>query len=128
MKPDPPKTVTLVFTIAPGPRACSARSRLPRSERSGAAQLVAGRIHQVEETLSPFGIARGCLRLEAGGDNACIKTVDVHYIEDHASPPRPVPMMGLRDEIEIVRANAERGESCIVAAIHELEAELTVEP
>ena len=81
----------------------------------------------MEETLSPFGIARGAFRHETGGDRACIKAVDARYVKDHTSPPRLAPLIGLHHEIEIVRASAERRESHIVAAMHELEAKLTVE-
>src|SRR5262249_51485761 len=57
-------------------------SELPDSERPSEAQLMSIWIEYVEETLSPLGITRRAFRLQAGGNHASIKTVDIRFVKD----------------------------------------------
>jgi hypothetical protein len=70
------------------------------------AQFVAVRIGQVEEPLAPFGIARCRVWSITGRDHALIEAVDVGMVEDDTSPPGPLLLSRLGDEIEKAGSSA----------------------
>ena len=55
-------------------------------------ELVTIRVIQVKESLAPFGISRGGVRPVPCGDNAPIERINVRIVEDHSSPPGPMPL------------------------------------
>ena len=55
-------------------------------------KLVTIRVGQVKETLAPFGISRGCVRPIPRRDYAPIERINVRIVEDHSSPPGPMPL------------------------------------
>ena len=69
------------------------------SQRPSKADLVTIGIGQVEEPFAPFGIARRGIWAVARRDHFRMEGVGV--VEDHASPPGPLSLGRLRDEIEI---------------------------
>src|SRR5450759_5508576 len=77
------------------------KRRKNSSQRPGEAEFVTIGIGQVEESLAPFGIARRRIWAVAGRDHSRMEGVNVGLAEDHASPPRPLTLGRLRDEIEI---------------------------
>src|SRR5207237_9400355 len=76
----------------------------------GEAELVTIRIGHMEEPLAPFRVARGGIRAVARREHAGMQRVDVGMIEDDPSPPGPLSLDRLRDQIEIARARPKHGE------------------
>ena len=82
-------------------------------QRPGKAELVTIGIGQVEEPLAPFGIAGRRLWAIAGRNHSRMEGVNVGAVEDHASPPGPLALGRLRDEIEIARSRPKARECCV---------------
>ena len=61
-------------------------------QRPNKAELVTIRVGQVKETLAPFGISRGRVRPVPCRDYAPIERINVRIVEDHSSPPGPMPL------------------------------------
>src|SRR3954462_15925799 len=51
----------------------------------------------------------------------------IAHIEDHASPPGPLPLCGLGDQVQIARSNSKAGERGCFTAEQELKPERLVE-
>src|SRR5690349_5191977 len=69
----------------------------PRGRRPSETQLVAVWIGDVEEPLSPFGVARCRMGLVPGGDQTTVERVDLRLVDDQSSPPRPAALRRLSD-------------------------------
>jgi hypothetical protein len=63
-------------------------------------------IGQVEGALAPLGIARGRRWRKPGGTRALIEVIHIGHIEDDASPPGPLSVCRLGDQVEIARSVA----------------------
>src|SRR6266850_1096160 len=106
------------------PARCSAE----RSQRPSEAELVAVGIGQVEEPLTPFGIARRGVRVATGRYQAGIQPVDVGNVEDQAPPPGPLAFGRLKDQVEKIRPGAKTGELRLFTAIEHLKSQHAVKP
>src|ERR1700733_1149125 len=73
-------------------------------------KFVAVGVNQVEETLSPFGVAGRSSRVAPSRERTFIKSINIGDVEDHAPPPRPAPLSRLGDEVEIAHTHAKTGE------------------
>src|ERR1700719_2645818 len=62
------------------------------TQRPSKTELVTIRVSQVKESLAPFGISRGCVRLVSRRDYAPIERINLRIVEDHSSPPGPMPL------------------------------------
>src|SRR3954451_7505361 len=89
-------------------------------ERPRKTQLVAVRVGDVKEALAPFCVARRRLRPESSRDEPGIEAIDIVVVKNRATPPRPIPVRGLHDQVEKIRPRAETGETRILAAIEQL--------
>src|SRR4051812_16981945 len=67
-------------------------------------------IGQVEVALTPFGIARSRRWREPCCTRTRIEAIHIGHIEDHASPPGPLSLYRLSDQVQIARPSAEAGE------------------
>ena len=65
------------------------------------AKFVTIRVGEMEEPLAPFGIVWRSVWTVAGRDDARMEGVNVGMVEDNTSPPRPISLGRLGDEIEI---------------------------
>ena len=97
------------------------------SQRPGETELVSIGVGQVEEPLAPFGVARHCVWAVAGHDHARMEGVNVGMVEDHASPPGPLALGRLRDQIEIAPSRSKARECCVVATVNNLKSQHAVE-
>jgi len=61
------------------------------TQRPSKTELVTIRVGQVKESLAPFGISRGGVRLVPRRDYAPVERVNLRIVEDHSSPPGPMP-------------------------------------
>ena len=93
------------------------------SQRSGETELVSIGVGQVEEPRAPFGVARHCVWAVAGRDHARMEVVNVGMVEDHASPPGPLALGRLRDQIEIAPSRSKARECCVVATVNNLKSQ-----
>src|SRR6266851_4395726 len=93
---------------------CHGISGYTLSQWPSEAKFVAIRVGQVEEPLAPFGIARCRVRTVAGRDHARMEGVNVGMVEDNTSPPRPISLGRLGDEIEIVGSSPKARKRCVV--------------
>ncbi len=84
------------------------------------AKFVAVRIGQVKEPLAPFGIARCRVWSVAGRDHARMEGVDVGMVEDDTSPPRPISLRGLCDEIEKAGSSPKTCKRGVIATMNDL--------
>src|SRR5216683_7421128 len=91
------------------------------------AKFVAIRIGQVKEPLSPFGIARCRVWSVAGRDHARIEGVDVGMVEDDTSPPRPISLRGLCDEIEKAGSSLKTCKRGVIATMNDLKSQHAIE-
>ena len=61
----------------------------PKTERAGETKFVAAGSNQVEETLSPFGVAgRGTDWLAPRRERTLVKSINIGDVKDHALPTR----------------------------------------
>ena len=65
------------------------------TQRPSKTKLVAIRVGQMKESLAPFGIPRGGVRLAPRRDDVSVERINVRIIEDHSSPPSPAPLARL---------------------------------
>src|SRR5712691_3957417 len=93
----------------------------------GEAELVTIRIGQVEEPLTPFGVARGAVRTVAGRDHAGMQGVDVGMVEDDTSPPRPIPLGRLGDEIDVAGSSPKARKSGVITTVNDLKSQHAIE-
>ena len=78
---------------------------------------MAVRIGEVEVTFAPFSVARGRVRVQAIGQGTFVKGVDVGNVQDDTSPPRPLPICRLADEVQVRGADGKAGESRILPSV-----------
>src|SRR5260370_29705879 len=97
------------------------------SQWTSEAKLVAIRIGQVKEPLAPFGIARCRVWSIAGRDHARMEGVDFGMVEDDASPPRPISLRGLCDEIEKARSSLKTCKRGVIATMNDLKSQHAIE-
>jgi hypothetical protein len=62
------------------------------TQRPSKTELVTIRVGQVKESLAPFGISRGGVRPIPRRDYTPIERINVRIVEDHSSPPGPMPL------------------------------------
>src|SRR5262249_9402197 len=91
------------------------------------AKFVAIRIGQVKEPLAPFGIARRRVRSVTRGDHARIEGVDVGMVEDDTSPPRPVSLRGLCDEVEKAASSPKTCKRGVITTMNDLKSQHAIE-
>ena len=97
------------------------------SQRPSKAELVTIGIGQVEEPLAPFGIAGRRIWAVARRDHSRMEGVNVGVVEDHASPPGPLSLGRLRDEIEIAGSRPKARECCVLTAVNDLKSQHAIE-
>src|SRR5215212_6882331 len=66
-------------------------------------KFVAIGVNEVEEALTPFGIAGRVHWLQSRCAGSVVKDVNISNVEDCPAPPRPAPLIRLGDEIQIAR-------------------------
>src|SRR6266478_3844630 len=98
-----------------------------RSRRPGETQLVTIRIRDMKKPLPPLRVARRGMRPVPGGDQTGIERIDVGFVKDQASPPRPAPFCRLRDQVEKIGACAKAGEGCVFSAMDQLKSQQLIE-
>ena len=91
------------------------------------AKFVTIRVGEVEEPLAPFGIARCGVWTAAGRDDARMEGVNVGMVEDDTSPPRPISLGRLGDEIEIVGSGPKTSKQCVVTTMSDLKSQHAIE-
>src|SRR5215469_5892822 len=99
-----------------------------RSQRSSKAQLVPVGVSQVEEAFAPLGVARRGVGRAAGRDEMGMKRIDIGYVEYQSSPPRPVALGRLDDQVDEIAAGAKTAEPRVLTAIQQLEPQHPVKP
>jgi hypothetical protein len=108
-------------------RSCHGISGFTLSQWPSEAKFVTIRVGQVEEPLAPFGIAWCCVWTVAGRNHARMEGVNVGMVEDNTSPPRPIPLGRLGDEIEIVGSSPKARKRCIVTTMNDLKSQHAIE-
>src|SRR6267154_3479924 len=81
-----------------------------REQRPSETEFVAIGVIEVEEALTPFGIARRGSRLVSRCECTVVKCVNIGNVEDYPAPPGPAPPGRLGDGIEIARPCSKAGE------------------
>ena len=81
-----------------------------RWHRPREAEFVTIWIDQVEGALAPFGIAGGRRWREPGGTRPRIEAIHIGHIEDDASPPGPLSVCRLGDQVQLARPGSKAGE------------------
>ena len=99
---------------------------LPSCQWLREAELMAVWIGEVEVTFAPLSVARGRVRDQAIGQGTFVKGVDVGNVEDDTSPPRPLPILRLADEVQVRGADGKASESRILPSVPERETEAAV--
>src|SRR6476661_128654 len=90
------------------------------------AKFVTIRVRQVEEPFPPFTIARCRVWTVAGRDHARMEGINVGMVEDNASPPRPISLGRLGDEIEVVGSSTKARKRCVVTTINDLKSQYAI--
>jgi hypothetical protein len=108
-------------------RRCHGVIGLTLSQRPSEAKFVTIRVGEVEEPLAPFGIVRCRVWAVAGRDHARMEGVNVGMVEDNTSPPRPISLGRLGNEIEIAVSNPKTRKRCLVTTMNDLKAEHAIE-
>src|SRR5439155_6759918 len=109
------------------PRASARRSDRSGSQRLSEAEFVAVGIGQMEEALAPFGITRRGIGPAARGNQPGMEGVDIGDVENQASPPGPLTLGRLNDQVEMIGPGAKTGERRPFAAIERLKSQHAVE-
>jgi hypothetical protein len=91
-----------------------------REQRPSETEFVAVGVNQVEEALTPFGIAGHGSRLVSRCERTVVKCVNISDVENYASPPKPAPLGRLDDEVKIARPCSKAGEGRLFAAMQDL--------
>jgi hypothetical protein len=81
-----------------------------REQRLSEAEFVAVGVIEVEEALTPFGIAGNGSWLVPRCERTVVKCVNIGNVDDYPPPPGPAPLGRLGDEIEIARPCSKAGE------------------
>ena len=77
-----------------------------RVQRPSETEFVAVGVDQVEEALTPFGVAGHGSWLESRYERTVVKCVNIRNVEDYPPPPGPAPLGRLGDEVEIARPSS----------------------
>src|SRR3954447_14008770 len=91
------------------------------------AEFVTIGIGQVEVALAPFGIAGSRRGREPCRTRARIEAIHIGHIEDDTSPPGPLSLYRLGDQVQIARSSAEAGERGCFTPEQELKPERLIE-
>src|ERR1700730_12872629 len=83
---------------------------LDRNREQRPAEFVAVGVSQMEEALTPFGVAGRGSWLVSRCECTVVKCVNIGNVEDYPAPPGPAPPGRLGDEIEIARPCSKAGE------------------
>src|SRR6266446_2925676 len=97
------------------------------SQWSSEAKFVAIRIGQVKEPLAPFSIAWCGVWSVAGRNHARIEGVAVGMVEDDTSPPRPISLRGLCDEIEKAGSGPKTCKRGVITTMNDLKSQHAIE-
>lgn len=81
----------------------------------------------MKEALAPFGIPWRRLRSITSCEHARIEDVDVGMVEDHTSPPRPLSLRRLRDQIEKAGSSPEACKRSALSTMNDLKSQHAVE-
>src|SRR3954469_2065269 len=81
----------------------------------------------MEVALAPFGIAGSGRWLKPGGACTLIEAIHIGHMEDHASPPGPLSLYRLGDQVQIARSSAEAGERGCFTPEQDLKPERLIE-
>jgi hypothetical protein len=81
-----------------------------RTQRPSETEFMAVGVDQVEEALTPFGVAGYGSWLESRYERTVVKCVNIGNVEDYPPPPGPAPLGRLGDEVEIARPGSKAGE------------------
>jgi hypothetical protein len=95
-------------------RSCHSIRCFTLSQWPSEAKFVTIRVRQVEEPLAPFGIARCCVWTVAGCNHARMEGVNIGMVKDNTSPPRPISLGRLGDEIEKAGSSPKARKRCVV--------------
>src|SRR5580704_5189083 len=79
-------------------------------QRACETKFVAVGVNQVEETLSPFGVAGRSSWLAPRRQRTFVKSINIGDVKDHAPPPGPAPLSRLGDEVEIAHPRSKTSE------------------
>jgi hypothetical protein len=81
-----------------------------REQWPGETKFVAVGVIEVEEALTPFGIAGHGSWLVSRCECTVVKCVNIGNVKDYPPPSGPAPLVGLGDEVEIARSCSKAGE------------------
>src|SRR5712671_4421564 len=81
-----------------------------RQQRPGETKFVAVGVIEVEEALTPFGIAGHGSWLVSRHERTVVKCVNIGNVEDYPPPPGPAPLGRLGDKVKIARPCSKAGE------------------
>ncbi len=107
--------------------ACLSR-RSGSSEWPREAELVTVRVADVEVAFAPFGVARSSVAPQPLGDAVLVQGVHVRDIEDHPTPPGPLVLQRLSNQVHITRSGKQASKGCPFAAVADGKTERTIEP
>ena len=85
------------------------------------------RVGEVEEPFAPFGILRCRVWTVAGRNHARMERVNVGMVEDNTSPPRPISLGRLGDEIEIICSSSKARKRCVITTMNDLKSQRAIE-
>src|SRR4029077_8918949 len=91
------------------------------------AKFVTIRVGEVEEPFAPFGILRCRVWTVAGRNHARMERVNVGMVEDNTSPPRPISLGRLGDEIEIICSSSKTRKRCVITTMNDLKSQHAIE-
>jgi hypothetical protein len=100
---------------------------LTLSQWPSEAKFVTVRIGQVKEPLAPFGIARRRLWSVAGRNYSRVEAVDVGMVEDDTSPPGPISLRGLCDEVEKAGSSPKTCKPGFIATMNDFKSQHAIE-
>jgi hypothetical protein len=103
----------------PGPPAIAPR------QWPSEAEFVTIRVGQVEEPLAPFGITR--IWSVTGRDHVRMEGVNVRVVKDNTSPPGPIPLDRLGDEIEITCSSPKARKRRVLTTISDFKSQHAIE-
>jgi hypothetical protein len=87
-----------------------------REQRPGETEFVAVGVNEVEEALTPLGIAGRGSWLVSRCERTVVKCVNIGNVEDYPPPQGPAPLSRLGDEVEIAYSCSKAGEWRLISA------------
>jgi len=81
-----------------------------RERRSSETEFVTVGVNQVEEPLTPFGVAGHGSWLVSRCERTVVKGVNIGNVEDYPPLPGPAPLCRLGDEVKVARPSSKAGE------------------